>query len=251
MFFNRKKKEENKDKYNALANYKGDPMKMQFAFFGFYFIFFLIIVLLLRTGYKNNAENPKDTKTGYKNDYTLTELGDNNYHFVYKEELNNEVYIYEGDLLEKQMTFVKSGNPSHTYYANNEKFYVKDNNLLTWSESNNPINFYAFVMPYNLVRFITKGEYISYLTYVDTNEKAFNYEITNNRIREVLDLETLPNDNSTTKIVVTATENKKIKTIEMDLTNYYKLINPNINKYVITIGYSKIGKIEEIANPIN
>jgi hypothetical protein len=51
--------------------------------------------------------------------------------------------------------------------------------------------------------------------------------------------------------MVISKENKKIKTITLDLTDYYKTQDITINQYIITISYSKIGKIEEITNPIN
>ena len=86
---------------------------------------------------------------------------------------------------------------------------------------------------------------------MNIKEKDFNYEISNNSIRKILDLEEIPNDESKTKLVVKTEENKKIKTITLDLTDYYKTQDITINQYIITISYSKIGKIEEITNPIN
>lgn len=249
--FRKKNKENNNNKYNALANYEGDPMTRQLFFFGFYFVFFLVIIFLLRVGYKRNAANPPEKKTGYKEDYSFTELFDENYHFIYKENFDGVEVIYEGDLLEKEMTFVRSGNPSTSFYKKNDKFYIKDNNLLTWKETENPMRFYPFIQPNNINRMVNTGEYVSYITYMNSKEKDFNYEISNNDIRKILDLEELPDDNTSSKIVVKSKDNKGLKTITLDLTNYYLKVNPSLKNYVITISYSKIGKIEEIASPIN
>lgn len=251
MFNFKKNKEKDENKYNGLANYKGDPFTRQLFFFGFYFVFFLVIIILLRTGYKRNAQNPSELKTGYDADYSFSELFEQNYHFVYKENINGVETKYEGDSLEQNMEFAKSGMPATEYIKYKDKFYIKDNNLLTWNETINPISFYPFVLPSNLKRIINNGEYISYITYMNIKEKDFNYEISNNSIRKILDLEEIPNDESKTKLVVKTEENKKIKTITLDLTDYYKTQDITINQYIITISYSKIGKIEEITNPIN
>ena len=251
MFNFKRNREKDDNKYNGLANYKGDPFTRQVFFFGFYFVFFLIIIFLLRTGYKRNNANPKQVKTGYGEDYSFTELFDQNYHFVYKENRNDIETKYEGNSLENNMEFVKSGMPASEYIKYKDKFYIKDSNLLTWNETINPIIFYPFVLPSNLKRIINNGEYVSYITYVENKEKDFNYEISNNNIRKVLDLEEIPNDVTKTKVIVKVEENNKVKAITLDLTDYYKINDITINKYIITISYSKIGKIEEIANPIN
>ena len=251
MFNFKKDREKDENKYNGLANYKGDPFTRQMFFFGFYFVFFLVIIILLRTSYKRNNVNPKQLKTGYEEDYSFKELFDQNYHFVYKENRNGIETKYEGDSLENNMEFLKSGTPASEFIKYKDKFYIKDNNLLTWNETINPIVFYPFVLPSNLKRIINNGKYISYITYIDTKEKDFNYEILNNNVRKILDLDEIPYDLTKTKMIVKTKENNKIQTITLDLTDYYRITDQTIQTYIITISYSKIGKIEEIATPIN
>lgn len=243
--------EDKNKKYNALANYQGDPFYRQLFFFGFYLVFFIIVILLLRTAYKRNATSPLPTKTGEGVDFEFTELKYNNYHFTYKETLNGVETVYEGEILDKTSSFVKSGNESTEYYKQNDKYYVKDRNLLTWSETTNPLSFYSFTLPHIIERMTYKGDYISNSYYIKTEDKEFTYEISNNTIRSMLDLEELKNDNTKTEIIVRTNKNKKIEMVTLDLSNYYKSIDPNVNNYIIKINYSKIGKIEEIANPIN
>ena len=55
------------------------------------------------------------------------------------------------------MEFAKSGLPATEYIKYKDKFYIKDNNLLTWNETINPISFYPFVLPSNLKRIINNG----------------------------------------------------------------------------------------------
>ena len=53
------------------------------------------------------------------------------------------------------------------------------------------------------------------------------------------------------EIIVKIEKNGAIKSIELNLTNYYQSLNPEIKSYSLLLAYSKFGQIEEIANPIS
>ena len=241
-----------KNKNNLFNEVNQDPNLKRTVFFGFYTVFFLVLVILLRTGYKNNNLEKKDNKkTGYNYDYKLDLILNQNYHFVYKENSNGVETIYEGDLLDNVSSFVKSGTVSLQYYQQNDDVYVKDNNLLTWAKVENPIIFNKFTNAEKLNTIIRKSKYISMTDYIDSEMKEFNYEISNNSLRNIFDIEEIEEDKLINKITVTIMENGKIKSIMLDLSNYYGYNNTNISNYVITLSYSKFDKIEEITNPLN
>lgn len=220
-------------------------------FFGFYLIFFLVLVLLLRSGYKNNNTATNIQKSGYGYDYKLNRILNENYHFVYTEEMNAEKTIFEGDWLDNTLSYRKSGVISSEYYQNRDKVYLKDPNSLTWSETENPMIFFQLANPSNLKRVITSATYVSKTDYIKSDTKSFNYEIETSYLYKMFNNETNEFDNiPTNKIIVTIEENGKIKSVQLDLTSYYNIINKEITNYKLTFTYSKYGEIEEISNPI-
>lgn len=220
-------------------------------FFGFYLIFFIVLILLLRSGYKNNNASTNPKKSGYGYDYKLNRILNENYHFVYTEEMNTEKTIFEGDWLDNTLSYRKSGVVSSEYYQNRDKVYLKDPNSLTWSETENPMIFSKVANPSTLKRIITSAAYVSKTDYIKSDTKSFNYEIETSYLYKMFNDDTNEFDNvPTNKIIVTIEENGKIKSIQLDLTNYYNIINPEITNYKLTFTYSKYGEIEEIPNPI-
>ena len=231
-------------------NISQDNTTKQIAFFGFYLVFFIVVVLLLKSGLKNNNKNNSNI-TGYGYDYQLTELVKDNYHFVYKENVNENLTVYEGDLLNNDMLFNKSGNPSSEYYISSDKTYVKDNNFLTWSETNNPIMFKDFIVSTNIQKIINRSEYIYRNEYMKDDLLYFGYTISNNQLRRIFETAEIVEDEGTNNIVVVTDKKGNIKSINFELTNYFKQIDPNITKYTVLLNYSKYNEIKEITNPIN
>ena len=257
------KKKDNKNKNNI---YQDNTIK-QIAFFGFYLVFFVVVIILLRTSYKSTSKKETNKLSGYGYDYKLISLNNNNYHFAYKENKNDIQTIYEGDKLNNIIKFVKSGDNALNYYSTGDKFYVKDNNLLTWSETTNPMIFNDFIKVDNIQGMISRAKYVYKTQYIDDNSLYFGYTITNDRINKIIHFEqtksedrpsdedkkdeTKEIDERENTILVYTDKKGNIKTINFDLTNYYKSINPEINKYTLNINYSSINEIKEITNPIN
>ena len=164
----------NKKDNGIMSELDNNPFMKQILFFGFYFVFFVVLILLLRTGYKNNnRQENRSNNSGYNYDYKLDRLNNQNYHFVYKEMVNGVATIYEGDISDGKMLFSKSGQVATTYFMRNDKFYVKDNNLLTWSETTNPLLFYKFTRPENLHSFIKKSTYVSKTDFIGVKKNDY------------------------------------------------------------------------------
>lgn len=223
----------------------------QVIFFGFYLVFFIILILLLRNGYKNNKTDTTKKNTGYNYDYNLNRVMSQNYHFTYTEKINDTTTIYDGDLIDNTMSYRKSGNISTEYYQNKEDVYVKDLNTLTWQKTETPISFSKLTNPTTLKHLITRSNYFSKIDYIGTTTKAFTYQLSSSLIYETLTGETKELDTPDNEIIVKIEKNGAIKSIELNLTNYYQSLNPEIKSYSLLLTYSKFGQIEEIANPIS
>ena len=243
-----KKKRNNEQEQN---NTYQDNTTKQIAFFGFYLVFFIVIIILLRTSYKSTSTKQTNNLNGYGYDYKLTSLTNNNFHFIYKENLNDNETIYEGDTLNNVTSLTKSGEIATNYYLTDDKVYIKDNNLLTWSLSTNPMLFRDFVSTINIQNIINKAEYVYKNEYIKEDVLYFGYKITNNELRKIFKQEVVENDMLSNSIIVVTDKKGVIKSVNYELTNYFKNIDQNINKYIISINYSKFNEIKEITNPIN
>lgn len=243
-----KKKKNNEPEQN---NGYQDNTTKQIAFFGFYLVFFIVIIILLRTSYKSNTNRQTRNLNGYGYDYKLTSLTNNNYHFIYKENINDEETIYEGDTLNNVTSLTKSGEVATNYYLTGDKIYLKDNNLLTWSETTNPMLFNNFISTLNIQSIINNSEYIYKNEYIKEDVLYFGYKISNNELRKIFKIAEIESDTSTNNIIVVTDKKGTIKSVNYELTNYYKSIDQNINKYILTINYSRFNEIKEITNPIN
>ena len=79
----------------------------------------------------------------------------------------------------------------------------------------------------------------------------FGYTIKNNELRKIFNQEEVNGDEENNSIVLAIDNNGIVKSINFELTNYYKSIDPSINKYVLSLNYSKFNEIKEITNPLN
>lgn len=255
MAFNRNNNEKKESIFDE------SPYMKQIAFFGFYLIFFIVLILLLRGNYKQNSKTTNPKNTGYGYDYRLDRVDNENFHFVYTENLNGTNTIYDGDRLYKKASFKKSGTTSIEYYEDNDEFYLKDPNSLSWSKTENPMIFSKIVKLATLKNIITRGTYISKTEYVTNKDRAFTYQITNKDLEKILvtnnqtEQEKPTNSNSNDEllnnIIVTIDENSKLKKIELNLSNYYNVQNPSVINYNLSLTYSKYDEIEEISNPLD
>ncbi len=242
----------NRKRNNKLDEYFNDNPTMKNIFFVFfYLIFFIIIGLILRAGNsKSTCSELRRDNTGLNKSYSLNEISNKNYHFNINEEVNGSVTIYDGDLNDDKASFIKSGNPSLNYYYNDYKFYLRNNNTLTYEEVDNPISFSKLITSSSISNMLIHGTYLSYTNYFNGEEKDFNYSISTSTLIKYLDEKDVDTDDNPNMITVKV-YNGSIEEIDMDLTSYFKCYNKNINSYKLTINYSKYGSIDPINIKVN
>ena len=225
-----------------------NPESKRVIFFVFYFVFFLIVVLLLRGANANNNSNRiTSNNSGYSKSFNFDKLKNNNYHFIYKLDKNSNITIYEGDNDSITTTFVMSGNPSLNYYSKNNLYYVKNINTLMWESATNPIEFYKLIDFNTLDEIMKRATYMSRTEYLSGDEVDYNYEVSTATLIKYLDNNTISEvGDNLNNFIFHVDSNDVLYQIDMDISSYYKYYHSDINRYFISLKYSKIGEISNI-----
>ncbi len=232
-------------KDNIFSVLDENPDLKKVAFFIFYLIFFIVMILMLRGTNKALPKENTRYNTGYNNSYTLESINTRNYHFNIIENINGNETIYDGDKNGNKMSLIKSGNKSENYYIENNDYYLRDENTLRYNKIDGQLEFIKFINEQALKEIITRSSYESFEEYFDSKKNSYKYEISTTTLTKTIDGRNIDLSDLPNKIEVTVKENK-IEEIDLDLTNYYKFNDSNINKYTLKIVYSKYNEIDEI-----
>lgn len=218
----------------------------QLFFFVFYIIFFIFIVVLFRSvSSRNNKQNTR-FNSGYNYSFKLSDINKDNYHFVYKRTINDITTIYEGERFNNTMEFTMSGDEAREYYVNDSIYYLKNSNTLEYVPTTNPIDFEVLTTSTNLNKLFSSATYISFVEYLDSDAKDYNYEISTSSLLRIFNSIETDLDGYSNKVVAKVDENGNLYEIDMDMTNYFNYFNSNILKYNLSFLYSKFGSVEKI-----
>lgn len=234
-----------RDKSKVQDAFFDNPESKQLFFFGFYVVFFIFIVILLRSSFARNDLKLSRSNSGYRYDFTLRDLEKKNYHFNYKVIKNGEIIVYDGNLSNNKRQFFRSGNPSVEYYSVGDVYYQKNSNTLLYDEVNNPMEFVSLLDASTFKKFFIYGSYISKTEYLDGNSLDFTYNISTSTLLRNIDKVESDIDGEVNKVVVKVISGK-ISEVSMDLTDYFRYHDNSINEYKLVIGYSKFGEIGDI-----
>ena len=237
-----------KEKKENVEKTEQTPLKTA-LFLVFYAIFFIIIIFLLRTGYKENSKKITRNNSGYGYNFKLTRLENKNYHFTFIEENNDVITVYEGDRKGEMLSYKKSGLISTEYYQDYNQIKYKNPNTLIWENSLNPMIFDKFINPNYIKNIINHSTYKSKTIDIDTEETSYNYEIPTNILIRIFENKTIELDDKENTLSVVLDKEGKIKEINYDLTSYYKYYNPTTMTYKLTTKYSRYDQIKEIETP--
>ncbi len=226
--------------------FEDNPDLKRIVFFAFYIVFFVFIVILLRSGLKNNNTSYNRYNSGFNKSFSLKAMKNNNYHFNYILEKNNNKTIFDGTKYNNKEEFLMSGNTSLYYYGEDDNYFVRDNNTLSYTNTVNPIEFSKFLDPSNLDKLFIHGTYISRTEYLSGKEVDYNYEIATSSILRSIDSINADLDDNVNKVVAKVDEDGKLFEIDLDLTNYYKYYDSSIEEYKLVLTYSKYNEITDI-----
>lgn len=211
-------------------------------FFGFYFVFFIIIMIIARFGSRNYTK-PSDYEKGKSGTFYMNDIVDKNYGFTYQVSLDNVKYTYTGTRNSNNTLFDYNGN---NYFSSDDKYFI--NNSI-WSKCDNPIMFYNFINPSKLTSILENSWNEANTSYEDGRHE-YSLLISTNTLNKLLDSKNTDYDEIPNKIVVSTDSDKLANKITYNLDSYCKLNNLCDNSLSLEISYYRFGKIERIDNPI-
>lgn len=211
---------------------------------GIYFIFFLLIIISLRTNHKIPNQVQENTSLF---EFSTNKIKRNNYHYLYKVTLNNVTVTYEGDRYLEKEIFTKNDNMKiETFYNYHEK-YLKNINQV-WSKVENPYLFSRF-KEITMIEKILKEANLESKTEYHNKSFQYVYRISTNNIVRMIDRKNIDIADIPNTITITTNQNHEVEKIELDLTSYLSYNTIKNQQLSISITYSKFGEIEEIEDP--
>lgn len=244
----KEEKEKKQNKYiKFIKNLYKSKRGRAILFFGFYFIFFFVVISLIRTNYHSSPNITSIKDNNVKAIYELKKIENGNYHFIREENINGLITNFTGD---------KNANRIEGIMTSNNMFYnyfIYDNiNLIKLTDkyeiTNDLYHFNDITEDNNISKFLEKAYLVSKTEY-ETGNTIYNYEITTNTIDALInntniDIADIPN-----KIILETNQEDEVVKITYDLTSYATYLNKAMTTITITISYSNFGEIANIEIP--
>ena len=228
--------------YKAIIEFLKTPKGKAVMFFGFYFIFFLILSAMFRSGAVNDDSLEK-SKNKNNFPFSLGKIESNNYHFKYSIDMDSKIITYEGDKYNKKELF-KFNNLS--YYRNDSVFLTNNSNI--WVKCDNPYIMYEFIDIDSIKKILSKATYISKTDY-ESGMKVYNYQISTSTLIKVISNIDVDLDDKPNEIILKTDDRNNVNVIKYDLTSYSKYNKLANNKGEIELNYTKFGEIKKITDP--
>lgn len=224
-----------------------DPRKKAIVILGCYFVFFVILIAMLRI---NNTNNSKKMDNIYKTSntvYSLDKLKEKNYRFIYEIEEDSTTFVISGEQVGDFLEFSIKDRAGITNYYKDSKEWLKEENK-EWIKVDNPIK-YDYILNIDAIEnILDKATYISKTEYQDKNNDL-NYEISTTTLCELIDNRHIDIDDSPNIITVSVNDKNSVEAIELDLSSYFTYLNNRKSKVVFKLSYNDIGNVKEILNP--
>lgn len=226
------------EKFNELRE---SPNGKPILFFGFYFIFFAIIFLIIGIFGDKNALI-KEYERGNQSTLSNNQILKNNFYYDYKVTLDGILYDYYGKALGNVESF-KYNNSD--YYKSDDNYFVNNG---TWVKTENPIIFRDFIDVLNIDKLMNNAYYVS-KTEFENGVVDYNFIISVNSINKVLYNLDTDYDDIPSSVVIRLDDKGAITTISFNLDNYCNY-SDSCNSLKLELNYSMYGEVEQIQNPI-
>lgn len=238
-----KKKDQKLEQKQSVKEFFKTPRGQGVAFFGFYFLFFLFIAILSRTGGSTRSLNASDFERGSSKPAYAELFNHNNYEFVFTITIDQIVYQYTGKYYLNTMMFEYN---NHNYYYDGINYYRQDEE---WVLSENPFVYGEFLEPRQVLSLLDASSYESTTTYESGNVN-YNYLLSSNTIFSMLkgiDADYMEEPNS---IVVGVNQQKNVEKVSFQLDSYGRLSQICQNTFKVLLEFDQYGEIKEIESPI-
>ncbi len=198
----------------------------------FYAILFTVIIIGIRmpSGKVDSDGNHVTNLDGYK-------LIDNkNFSYKYTVIIDEDIFYYEGKKYDdKELLKITKDEESKEYYFNKDNIYIKENDNYVIT-STKPYILFDFFDTDILDEMILRS--------VVLDEENYKYKVDNQRIYDVLSINTTQVDSGDNYIYLTY-RNDNITGITFDFSNYAKMMRENYNKIIISLEYYDFNLIDD------
>lgn len=221
---------------------KTDKQKRAWLVLFGYFIFFFILILMIRSS--PSTSNYDNTSSSNLRNMDISLIKNDNYYFNYTVHLDDQIINYEGERNGTKSLFHKSTNKViENYYQDNDSYHMKINDI--WTLSDNPYVLASFMDISKIEKILEEAKYISKTEYEDYS-KLYHYQISTTTLvklidSEIIDLDDIPND-----IMVTTDRSNNVQKIEFNLSSYtnHKLLTTSSSSVILE--YTKFNEINSI-----
>lgn len=233
-----------KDFMEKLKELKKTRYGKAILFFGFYFVFFLVIVVGIRFGSKAPLSRYDEYENGNsKYNFKVDKLLEDNFNFNYVVSLDENSFEYIGERNKERELFKFN---DRNYYRDESFYYLLET---SWIRSDNPYLFSEFLDVNKIIELLALATYKAKTSY-DSGAESYIFMISSNTINQHLyginsDYFEVPNE-----IVVDTDSSNVINTIEFNLDSYCKVNKKCQNSLRIKLNYSKYGEVSEIVSPV-
>lgn len=243
----KKKKRKNKV-IEAIKNLSSTERGRAVLFFGFYLIFFFVVIVLVRTSHNAPTRTNETIQKTVSYSYNLERLEKRNYHFKYLSTIGEDIILYEGDRFQTKEFFQVMTNALVNYYYRDGELFIKQENT-SWVVSDTPYVLDAFYDVDMIGQILEKAEFIAKTEYNNT-KLELQFRISTKELIKLFKLQDIPIINEEqNEIVLELDQDKNIERIEYDLTNFYTTAYQVPKKVFIEMTYSNFGKVKEIEKP--
>lgn len=227
--------------FKEISEFLKTPKGKSMAFFGFYFLFFLVLMILARAGGTSRINTEYQQTKPYSISFKKIVKG--NYHFKYEIKLDENSFLYEGNKNGVKELFLV-GN--ETFYRNDDIFLKES--LGVWVKDDNPYMMSEFINIDSIQNIINNATYISKTDY-ESGMKVYDFQITTNTLVKLfenidIDIDDIPNE-----IVVKTDDLDNVNSIKFYLNSYTKYKNFAFNLGEVDLNYDQFGEIEDIKEP--
>jgi hypothetical protein len=212
-------------------------------FFGAYLLFFLFIGIFARTGGTSNIN--KKYETGSPLRFNINSILNNNFKYNYAVNIDGLSTVYSGTSTKVNSLF--KINDTYEYYFNGNNYFANTNGV--WLNVSNPVIYSKFMDTNFIKALLDKATYVSKTEY-DSGDDVYNFKIATATISKLfdgtdVDVEEIPNE-----ISIGADEDNNITEVKYLLDSYCKAKNLCVSNMSVTLKYEDIGKIVDIASPL-
>lgn len=241
------KNNDNKNIVSFIKELYKTPRGRGILFFAAYFVFFVVLIILVRTGERGNTAGTYETVKSYH--FSVNDIASNNYNFSHSINLDDKTFTYSGSRYFNEEVFVFSDSLNTLeYYRNDNNYLSKTGDL--WLKSDNPYLFPMFFEIQKINEILDKATYISKTDY-ESGRKVYHFEVSTTTLVSLLENKNVDLDDLPNEVVVTTNEEGDVTEIKLVLNSYCQYQGSCSLGLQILLKYSDYGKIQEIASPID